>query len=56
MRPQMIFLNRILGATKFEVHLQNFSEVSTRAGNGVKIYFGITMETSHIFYNFILLL
>ena len=39
----------ILGATKFEVPLQNFSKVSARAGCGVKIYLGIIMEAYQIF-------
>ena len=50
------YFHHILGATKFEVHLQNFSEVSTRAGCGVTIYLGITREASHIFYNWIRLI
>ena len=46
----------ILGATKFEVHLQIFSDVSTRAGRAVTIYLGITKEASQIFYSLKLLL
>ena len=36
--------HHILGATKFEVHLQNFSGVSKRAGCGGTIYLGITRK------------
>ena len=38
----------ILGATKFEVHLQIFSDISTRAGCAVTIHLGITREASQI--------
>ena len=46
----------ILDATKFKVHLQNFSKVSTTPECGIRIYFGIMREASHIFYGFIILL
>ena len=49
-------IHPILGATKFKVPLQNFSEVSTRAGCGGTIYLGIMREASHIFYGLILLM
>ena len=38
----MNFFHHILGAMEFKMHLQNFSEVSTRAGCGGTIYLGIT--------------
>ena len=48
--------HHILGATKLEVHFQNFSEVLTRASCGGTIYLGITTEEYHIFYGLIILL
>ena len=50
------YFHYILGDTKFEIHLQNFSEVLTRAVCGGTIYLGITREASQIFYVLILLL
>ena len=41
--------HHILGDTKFDVHLQNVSEVLKKSGCGVTIYLGITREASHIF-------
>ena len=41
--------HRILVAMKFEVHLQNFYEVSTRALCGFTIYLGIPRKESHTF-------
>ena len=43
----MIKINHIVGAMKYEVHLQNFSEVSRRVGCGVTIYLGIRRESYH---------
>ena len=45
-----------MGATKFEVHFQNFSKVSTREEYGGARYLGITKELYHIFYGLIILL
>ena len=50
----MKFFHHILGATKFEVHLNIFSKVLTRAGHGGTIYLGIMRETSNTFYGLIL--
>ena len=47
-------INHILGTTKFEVRLQNFSEVSTRAECGGTICLGITIEASRIFHVLVL--
>ena len=52
----MNFFHHILGAMKFKVHLQKYSEVSTRTGCGGTVYLGIMREASHIFYILILLL
>ena len=52
----MKFFRHILGASKFEVHLHNFSKVLTRSGYGGKIYVLITREAYQIFNIFSLLL
>ena len=52
----MTFFHHIVGATKFEVYLHIFSEVSTRAGCSDTIYLGITREASQIFNSSILLM
>ena len=45
----MNFCHHIWSATKFKVHLQNFSKISARAGFGGTIYLGITKGAYHIF-------